>query len=87
MLCSHRKDTRWVWPTGYEYHYHKLSICIFYQILKPPAGYQPIRTPARKLSATPTPMGMSGFRFQMEDNQVSLHSIPVSIPLQHNLVD
>lgn len=40
------------------------------QILKPPAGYQPIRTPARKLTATPTPMGMSGFRFQMEDNQV-----------------
>ena len=40
------------------------------QILKPPAGYQPVRTPARKLTATPTPMGMSGFRFQMEDNQV-----------------
>jgi splicing factor 3B subunit 1 len=43
-----------------------------YKILKPPAGYQPIRTPARKLTATPTPMGMSGFRFQMEDNQVKI---------------
>ena len=43
----------------------------FLQVLKPPQNYQPIRTPARKLTATPTPMGMSGFRFQMEDNQVS----------------
>lgn len=28
-----------------------------YKILDSPAGYQPIRTPARKLMATPTPIG------------------------------
>ena len=28
-----------------------------YKILEPPASYQPIRTPARKLLATPTPLG------------------------------
>lgn len=28
-----------------------------YKILAPPSGYVPIRTPARKLLATPTPMG------------------------------
>lgn len=42
-----------------------------YKILAPPSGYQPIRTPARKLTATPTPMGMSGFHFQVEENKVS----------------
>lgn len=43
-----------------------------YKILKPPASYQPIRTPARKLTATPTPMGMSGFRFQMDDDKIKI---------------
>ena len=43
-----------------------------YKILKPPTSYQPIRTPARKLTATPTPMGMSAFKFQMEENTVKL---------------
>ena len=42
------------------------------QILKPPATYKPIHTPARKLTATPTPMGMSGFRFQMEDDKIKI---------------
>lgn len=42
------------------------------QILKPPASYKPIHTPARKLTATPTPMGMSGFRFQMEDDKIKI---------------
>lgn len=42
------------------------------QILKPPNSYNPIRTPARKLTATPTPMGMSGFRFQMDDDKVKI---------------
>lgn len=35
-----------------------------YRVLQPPAGYNPIRTPARKLFATPTPMSgnaTSGF--------------------------
>ncbi|XP_065053079.1 splicing factor 3B subunit 1-like isoform X1 [Rhopilema esculentum] len=39
-----------------------------YKVLQPPASYQPIRTPARKLTATPTPLaGSSGFRIQTDD--------------------
>uniref|UniRef100_A0A8C6TEB6 Splicing factor 3b, subunit 1 n=1 Tax=Neogobius melanostomus TaxID=47308 RepID=A0A8C6TEB6_9GOBI len=39
-----------------------------YKVLPPPAGYVPIRTPARKLAATPTPIGgMTGFHMQVED--------------------
>ena len=30
-----------------------------YRVLEPPASYQPIRTPARKLLATPTPVGQT----------------------------
>ena len=40
-----------------------------YKVLPPPAGYIPIRTPARKLTATPTPMmgqTPSGFYMQPE---------------------
>ncbi|OQV19167.1 Splicing factor 3B subunit 1 [Hypsibius exemplaris] len=40
-----------------------------YKVLPPPTGYQPIRTPARKLMATPTPMGgmgLAGFFLQQE---------------------
>lgn len=41
------------------------------QVLPPPAGYVPIRTPARKLSATPTPIGgMTGFHMQTEDRSM-----------------
>ncbi|XP_026467964.1 splicing factor 3B subunit 1-like [Ctenocephalides felis] len=45
-----------------------------YKILPPPAGYIPIRTPARKLTATPTPLGGAtphGFFIQQEDRQAS----------------
>ncbi|XP_053554533.1 splicing factor 3B subunit 1 isoform X1 [Bombina bombina] len=39
-----------------------------YKVLPPPAGYVPIRTPARKLTATPTPLGgLTGFHMQTED--------------------
>uniref|UniRef100_G1DGG0 Splicing factor 3B subunit 1 n=2 Tax=Capra hircus TaxID=9925 RepID=G1DGG0_CAPHI len=39
-----------------------------YKVLPPPAGYVPIRTPARKLTATPAPLGgMTGFHLQTED--------------------
>ena len=38
-----------------------------FQILEPPPGYQPIRTPSRKLTATPTPIGGSGFFIQVCD--------------------
>lgn len=45
-----------------------------YKILQPPAGYLPIRTPARKLMATPTPMAGTpmGFRMQTPDNKVQI---------------
>ena len=38
------------------------------------SGYVPIRTPARKLTATPTPMAGTpmGFRMQTPDNKVSV---------------
>lgn len=39
---------------------------IYFQILEPPPGYQPIRTPTRKLTATPTPVGGSGFYIQVQ---------------------
>ena len=40
-------------------------------MLPPPAGYVPIRTPARKLLATPTPIAGTpmGFRMQTPDNK------------------
>lgn len=40
-----------------------------YKVLPPPAGYIPLRTPARKLTATPTPLvgPATGFYMQKED--------------------
>ncbi|XP_021756230.1 splicing factor 3B subunit 1-like [Chenopodium quinoa] len=38
-----------------------------YKILDPPASYVPIRTPARKLLATPTPMGTPLYQIPVED--------------------
>eukprot|EP00980_Cylindrotheca_fusiformis_P008904 scaffold1900_cov123-Cylindrotheca_fusiformis.AAC.30 len=37
-----------------------------YTIMKPPQNYIPLRTPGRKLLATPTPMAMTPQGFQME---------------------
>jgi splicing factor 3B subunit 1 len=37
-----------------------------YIIMRPPASYVPLRTPGRKLLATPTPMAMTPQGFQME---------------------
>ena len=44
------------------------------QVLQPPTGYIPIRTPARKLIATPTPMAgtPTGFRMQTPDSKTSV---------------
>ena len=51
-----------------------------YVVLEPPASYVPIRTPARKLMATPTPMaGSSGFMMQ-EQVKGMLPEAPVEIP-------
>ena len=36
-----------------------------YAVLHPPSSYMPLRTPSRKLLATPTPMGMTPAGFQM----------------------
>jgi len=36
-----------------------------YSVLPPPTTYQPLRTPGRKLLATPTPLGMTPAGFQM----------------------
>ncbi|XP_001602756.1 splicing factor 3B subunit 1 isoform X1 [Nasonia vitripennis] len=45
-----------------------------YKVLQPPAGYVPIRTPARKLTATPTPIAGTpqGFFIQQEDKNSKL---------------
>lgn len=37
-----------------------------YKIIRPPPGYVPLRTPGRKLLATPTPLAMTPAGFQME---------------------
>ncbi|KAJ3135629.1 Splicing factor 3B subunit 1 [Geranomyces variabilis] len=50
-----------------------------YKILEPPATYMPIRTPARKLMATPTPMGQAGFMMQEEDRS-QMYDVPPEIP-------
>lgn len=49
-----------------------------YKILEPPATYVPIRTPARKLMATPTPVaGQFGAGFVMQDeNQAAPFEVP-----------
>jgi len=63
-----------------------------YKVLQPPAGYIPIRTPARKLTATPTPMlgaTPQGFYMQQEtqdksakfvDNQPKGQNLPFLKP-------
>jgi len=45
-----------------------------YKVLQPPASYVPIRTPARKLMATPTPMAgtPAGFRMQTPDHKTQM---------------
>lgn len=39
-----------------------------YKVLQPPAGYIPIRTPARKLTATPTPIAGTPTGFFMQES-------------------
>ncbi|KAL4966051.1 U2 snRNP complex subunit HSH155, partial [Aspergillus stella-maris] len=56
-----------------------------YKILEPPPGYAPIRTPARKLMATPAPVasstGVGGFMMQEPESARSLgKQLPTEIP-------
>ena len=46
-----------------------------YRILDPPPGYAPIRTPARKLTATPTPYGTPGYTIP-EENRGQQFDVP-----------
>ncbi|CAG8762146.1 16643_t:CDS:10 [Dentiscutata erythropus] len=55
-----------------------------YKILDPPPGYVPIRTPARKLMATPTPMAGDGF-VMLEEDRNQTFDIPAEIPGVGNL--
>uniref|UniRef100_H3G976 Uncharacterized protein n=1 Tax=Phytophthora ramorum TaxID=164328 RepID=H3G976_PHYRM len=51
-----------------------------YKILDPPASYVPIRTPSRKLLATPTPMGQTpGFAMQATPARED-YGVPVGTP-------
>lgn len=60
-----------------------------YKILEPPAGYAPIRTPARKLMSTPTPLGTPGYhipeesRGQQFDVPTELEGLPELKPEDH----
>ena len=48
-----------------------------YKILDPPAGYAPVRTPARKLMATPTPLaGAPGFYVMPSDDGGQVYDVP-----------
>ncbi|EZG08475.1 hypothetical protein H106_02396 [Trichophyton rubrum CBS 735.88] len=56
-----------------------------YKILEPPPGYAPIRTPARKLMATPAPVqsasGIGGFMMQEPESVRSMgKQLPTEIP-------
>lgn len=54
----------------FDFYFH----WFLFQVLQPPAGYIPIRTPARKLIATPTPMAgtPAGFRMQTPDTKTQI---------------
>lgn len=50
-----------------------------YKILDPPSSYVPIRTPARKLLATPTPMGTPLYQIP-EENRGQQFDVPKELP-------
>jgi len=54
--------------------FHTCNYFVYLQVLQPPAGYIPIRTPARRLLATPTPIAgtPTGFRIQTPDSKVQM---------------
>ena len=51
-----------------------------YKVLDPPPGYQPVRTPARKLQATPTPYGGTTPLYQIpEEDRGQQFDVPQEI--------
>eukprot|EP00951_Prasinocladus_malaysianus_P050067 scaffold676676_cov46-Prasinocladus_malaysianus.AAC.1 len=50
-----------------------------YKVLEPPPGYVPITTPARKLMATPTPMGATPMYAIPEENREHQYDVPVEL--------
>ncbi|ORY44430.1 splicing factor 3B subunit 1 [Rhizoclosmatium globosum] len=50
-----------------------------YKIIEPPSSYVPIRTPARKLMATPTPMAGSGGFVMQDEMQEKPFEVPPEI--------
>jgi splicing factor 3B subunit 1 len=57
-----------------------------YKVLAPPAGYVPLRTPARKLSATPTPVGgLTGFKMQTPDSKTVVKNHLVKLFVMFNI--
>eukprot|EP01018_Ginkgo_biloba_P035429 Gb_20157 [translate_table: standard] len=51
-----------------------------YKILEPPASYVPIRTPARKLLATPTPLMGTPLYAIPEENRGQQYDVPKEVP-------
>jgi splicing factor 3B subunit 1 len=49
-----------------------------YQILVPPESYKPIRTPARKITATPTPLQQAGYAMPTETK--ASFDVPMAFP-------
>ena len=59
-----------------------------YKIMPPPDGYVPIRTPARKLTATPTPMnnlGQTGFKMMATPDRQGIAALIPDYQPQGNL--
>ena len=50
-----------------------------YKVLEPPQGYAPIRTPARKLMATPTPMGGTPMYQIPEEDHQQKFDVPIEM--------
>ena len=50
-----------------------------YKVLEQPAGYAPMRTPARKLMATPTPMGGTPMYQIPEEDHQQQFDVPIEI--------
>lgn len=50
-----------------------------YRVLEPPAGYEPIRTPARKLMATPAALGGTPLYGIPEEDRAQAFDVPIQV--------